>query len=76
MAVTTVMSPAEMREYTARLIRVRDAFNRRGPGSRRDAAFDTRTTASRLSGVLNQREVNVEILDKLDAWITANPTRP
>lgn len=61
-------SPAAAAEYVTQLERVVAAFNELGFGSRQRAAFDLRIAPSRLSGVLNFREPNQELLDQLDEW--------
>ena len=73
MAIIEVLSPAEAAAYTKRLLKVRARFEKRGYGSKQHAAFDLRIPPSRLSGVLNQRELNPTMLDQLEAWIEANP---
>lgn len=66
----TVPSPSQAAAYMERLAVVNDKFKQLGYGARQDAAFDLRISPSRLSGVLNYREPNEDILTQLEGWAT------
>lgn len=67
-------SPSEASAYATRLQKVVRVFDRLGHGSRQRASFDLRIPPSRLSGVLNGRELNDTILTQLEEWVESQAT--
>lgn len=63
-----IPTPTAAAKYAERLQRVVENFRRLGYRSRQRAAFDLRLAPSRVSGILNYREPNPELLDRLEAW--------
>lgn len=75
MPVIEVPTADQAAKYATQLRRVVAMFRKLGHGSRQRAAFDLRVTPSRLSGVLNFREPNQELLNRLETWAARETTR-
>jgi hypothetical protein len=75
MPVIDIPTPAEAAAYTERLHSIVDDFNQLGHGARLQAALSLGVSSSVVSGILNMRGVDLELLDKLGSWAKAERSR-
>lgn len=75
MSVIEIPTPTEAAAYAERLHAVVENFNQLGHGARLQAALSLGVSSSVVSGILNMRGVDLDLLDKLGAWARDERTR-
>jgi len=68
MAVIEIPTPEQAAAYAEKLREVVEDFNVLGHGSRLQAAIALGISNSAVSGILNMRGVDADILDNLGLW--------